>query len=199
MEEPLLPQEKEGGWVAAYSKTYRQSYFFNVLTGESRWPGENGNRVKVAIVVPFRDVHVEQKRSQHLARFVPYMTQFMERLGCDFGIYIIEQSKDNRKFNRGKLLNIGFDIAAREGCNVFIFHDVDLLPSSDLGKWYSTFPENPVHIARRWGRYSGNANYFGGIVAMNKKVLVPLPFLPQYVRLLCRGSPWHIIHRTIRP
>lgn len=51
-------------------------------------------------------------------------------------IYIIEQSEDNRKFNRGKLLNVGFDIARHtKDYDLYIFHDVDLLPSSDL-KWY---------------------------------------------------------------
>lgn len=44
-----------------------------------------------------------------------------------FHIFIIEQSADGRKFNRGKLLNAGFDIA-RNDYDVFIFHDVDLLP-----------------------------------------------------------------------
>lgn len=44
-----------------------------------------------------------------------------------FHIFIIEQSTDGRKFNRGKLLNAGFDIA-RNDYDVFIFHDVDLLP-----------------------------------------------------------------------
>jgi predicted glycosyltransferase involved in capsule biosynthesis len=53
-----------------------------------------------------------------------------------FEIYIIQQSNDNRKFNRGKLLNIGYDIARRNDCNLFVFHDVDLLPSEELLKYY---------------------------------------------------------------
>ena len=67
----------------------------------------------------------------------------------------MEQSDDGRKFNRGKLLNIGFDIARKNKCrpasntsttrtgngqisnhDVFIFHDVDLLPGHDLGAEY---------------------------------------------------------------
>jgi hypothetical protein len=31
---------------------------------------------KVAIIVPFRDLHVEQKRSEHLRAFVPAMTRY---------------------------------------------------------------------------------------------------------------------------
>ncbi|CAN0283003.1 unnamed protein product, partial [Phaeothamnion confervicola] len=88
----------------------------------------------VAIIVPFRDLHKEQQRKQHLDKFVPHMTTFMQKQGVDFHIYIIEQqSNDGRKFNRGKLLNIGFDIARNEHRNLFVLHDVDLLPSPELG------------------------------------------------------------------
>jgi hypothetical protein len=128
----------------------------------------------VAIIVPYRDIHVAQKRAQHLKRFVPHMNTFLSKL-CqqgklsDYHIYIVEQSDDGRKFNRGKLLNIGFDMARKSGRkhDVFIFHDVDLLPQDDLGAWYSKFPTKPVHIARVWDRYSNNPKYFGGVVSFS--------------------------------
>ncbi len=120
----------------------------------------------------------------------------------DYHIYIIEQSNDERKFNRGKLLNIGFDIAKKNKCrrgkqggggggengngngnengsgdgnepvvdhDVFIFHDVDLLPTNEeiLGPYYTQFPSVPIHIARVWDRYSNNPKYFGGIVSFS--------------------------------
>mmetsp|Transcript_33038 Transcript_33038/g.76150 ORF Transcript_33038/g.76150 Transcript_33038/m.76150 type:complete len:315 (-) Transcript_33038:669-1613(-) len=128
----------------------------------------------VAIIVPFRDVHREQNRAAHLRRFVPHMIEFLGRQSGstlrDFHIYVVEQSDDGRKFNRGKLLNIGFDIARRKRelkHDVFIFHDVDLLPGDDLGSWYTRFPKSPLHIARCWGRYSNNPKYFGGIVSFS--------------------------------
>lgn len=133
---------------------------------------QNNIQPYVAVIVPFRDLHVEQKRSQHLERFIPYMTTFFyENTSVPFRIYIIEQSDDKRKFNRGKLLNIGYDIAKKDGCEVFIFHDVDLLPSAELIKYYITKPNDnhPVHIARVWNRYSNNDKYFGGIVAFSKE------------------------------
>jgi hypothetical protein len=85
-------------------------------------------------------------------------------LVSDFHIYVVEQSSDGRKFNRGKLLNIGFDLARkRVGSSrrhdVYIFHDVDLLPQDDLGHWYAKFPVKPIHIARVWNRYSNNPKY----------------------------------------
>jgi len=144
----------------------------------------------VAIIVPFRDLHKEQKRSEHLSKFVPHMIRFLgdlrdkERRISDFHVYIVEQSDDQRKFNRGKLLNIGFDLARKRkqqqqqkgnGSNnnhnikhdVFIFHDVDLLPSKQLNEAYSKFPTVPHHIARCWDRYSNNPKYFGGIVSFS--------------------------------
>ena len=112
--------------------------------------------------------------------------QHKEKKISDFHIYIVEQSDDGRKFNRGKLLNIGFDLARkhRKGKtasstdgngnssmgakhDVFIFHDVDLLPSPQLKEAYSKFPTVPHHIARCWDRYSNNPKYFGGIVSFS--------------------------------
>ena len=154
----------------------------------------------VAIIVPFRDIHAAQKRAMHLKQFIPHMIKFLTKLQTDglvsdFHIYIMEQSEDGRKFNRGKLLNIGFDMAkkSKRGHDVFIFHDVDLLPDNDLGPWYvsniagveclistlsilnltigferyAKFPKTPIHIARVWDRYSGNKKYFGGVVSFS--------------------------------
>jgi len=129
----------------------------------------------VAIIVPYRDLHAEQKRAAHLRRFVPHMIQFLSKLKAkglvsNFHVYIVEQSDDGRKFNRGKLLNIGFDLARKspKKHDVFIFHDVDLLPQDDLGTWYAKFPVRPIHIARVWDRYSNNPKYFGGVVSFSK-------------------------------
>lgn len=136
------------------------------------------SRTSVAIIVPYRDLHKEQHRSQQLSRFLPHMTMFLSKQVAagtvkDFHIYIVEQSEDGRKFNRGKLLNIGFDYAKRSRAqnkvahDVFIFHDVDLLPNDDLATWYSRFPKTPIHIARCWNRYHNNPKYFGGIVSFS--------------------------------
>lgn len=130
----------------------------------------------VAIIVPYRDLHAEQKRAAHLQQFIPHMIAFLSKcqadgLVSDYHIYIIEQSDDGLKFNRGKLLNIGFDLAARKSGrehDVFIFHDVDLLPADSLLTWYSKFPRQPIHIARVWDRYSNNPKYFGGVVSFSK-------------------------------
>ena len=97
--------------------------------------------------------------------------RFLKPSGLPYCIYIMEQSEDSKKFNRGKLLNVGFDIARKEGCNVFVFHDVDLIPSPLLLDYYTRIPSSnhPVHIARVWERYNNNPDYFGGINAFSQK------------------------------
>ena len=68
-----------------------------------------------------------------------------------------------------QLLNIGFDLALNDGCNVFIFHDVDLIPSKDLLPQYTGVPTaGPCHIASVWSRYNNNDKYFGGIVSFTR-------------------------------
>lgn len=124
------------------------------------------SKTKIAIIIPFRDLEKEQKRSGQLKIIVSYMSDYLKQY--DYKIFVIEQTDDGRKFNRGQLLNIGFQFAEKEGYTNFIFHDVDLLPSDDLKKYYFETPtKEPIHIAAVWDRYNSNPNYFGGIVSFN--------------------------------
>jgi len=115
---------------------------------------------EIFIIVPFRE-DVTKKRNYHLKRFIYHITGRVR--GCK--IIVIEQSNDKKKFNRGKLLNIGFEIAAGSLTDIFIFHDVDLLPDLELANSYQDYPKNPLHFARKWDRYSRNPEYFGGVVS----------------------------------
>jgi hypothetical protein len=127
---------------------------------------------KIAIIVPFRG----EDRKEQLNRFIEYMGSFMN--GIDHKIFIIEQSDDGRKFNRGKLLNIGFIYAKEQGYNQFIFHDVDLLPSEELKPYYSQLSDSPIHIAKVWKRYSYK-NYFGGVVSFSAKTFMKINGFPN--------------------
>jgi len=127
----------------------------------------------VAVIVPLRDLHVSQQRTQHLSKFIPHMHVFLGKLVKEgsissYHIYVVEQSKDGRKFNRGKPLNIGFEMARKSGRNhdVFIFHDVDLLPDDNLVPIYATYPTVSIHIGGGRGRYPGKT-YLGGVVSLS--------------------------------
>lgn len=109
---------------------------------------------KLAIIVPYRN------RLQHLNKFLPYMAGMLK----DADIFVIEQM-DDKPFNRGKLLNIGFIQAA--GYDYYALHDVDMLPvKSDY-----SFSENPTLLAtkvQQFGYKMPFDNYFGGVVLINK-------------------------------
>ena len=129
---------------------------------------DSNDKNKIAIIIPFRESDKKNKtRTAQLDKFVKYFSDYLN--GYNYMIYVIQQSDDNRKFNRGALLNIGFRDAEKDGCNIFIFHDVDLLPSEELKEYYINPPESkPVHIAGVWDRYNKNTDYFGGIVVFNE-------------------------------
>ena len=54
------------------------------------------------ILVPYRD------REQHLDIFIKKLAPLLKKHIINIKIVIIEQSQDNKKFNRGKILNVGF-------------------------------------------------------------------------------------------
>lgn len=141
------------------------------------------NQLKIAIIVPYRDLHPAQKRAEHLKQFIAYMGPFMEKAisqfnnNATFHIFIVEQSPEH-KFNRGALLNLGFLEASKQGYNVFIFHDVDLLPGEAIASYYVKNPEIPIHIARCWDRYKGE-EYLGGIISISGKNFTDLNGYPN--------------------
>jgi len=124
---------------------------------------------KVVIIVPFREPENKPGiRTEQLNKFIEHYSNF----GPEYNpprILIIEQSKDGKKFNRGELLNIGFDIAKISNPDVYIFHDVDLISSEELIPLYYTKPVYPTHIARLWKEKYNFYTFFGGIVSFRKK------------------------------
>ena len=73
---------------------------------------------------------------------------------------------------------MGFLEASKQGYNVFIFHDVDLLPGESIASYYVKNPEIPIHIARCWDRYKGE-EYLGGIISISGKNFTKLNGYPN--------------------
>ena len=106
----------------------------------------------ISSVVPFRDRH------EHLRIFLQHMQQFAPQ---EVEYIVVEQSA-GLKFNRGLLLNVGFNVSHRERV---IFHDVDLVPDSQLLQQYTqAWPRPVMHFGCRFGRYNNTKTYFGGVV-----------------------------------
>jgi predicted glycosyltransferase involved in capsule biosynthesis len=123
---------------------------------------------KIGIIIPFRDTTPNKVRTKQLKEFIPHITKFAKLSKNKFVLYIIEQSKDNTRFNRGKLINVGYEKAKKDKCDWIIMHDVDILPSQSLLSYYETYPTDPIHIAHLW-KYYDYESYFGGIVSINIK------------------------------
>jgi hypothetical protein len=114
---------------------------------------------KLGIIVPYRN------RYEHLNIFKQKIVEYLES-NCyeDYVILIVEQ--DNAKlFNRGMLLNIGFEHAKKLGCDYVVFHDVDMIPEYVN---YS-YVDKPIHLATDFILEDGEKHrvifdeYFGGV------------------------------------
>jgi hypothetical protein len=114
------------------------------------------------IVIPFRD-NAEQERAAQLKKFVSHI----KRYHPDWVVLIIEQSQDGEKFNRGALLNIGARIADDNQLSYVIFHDVDLIPLKPLVPYYTSVPQNPIHIAKVWTSKYDSPDFLGGVLSMS--------------------------------
>lgn len=124
------------------------------------------------IIIPFR-YQEETERNEQLETLLLRLDEMFYR---EHRLIVVEQKTPKyRKFNRGKLLNIGFDIACRVFKNdvdsaSIIFHDVDLLPTHDLSGEYVRVQRGECnHLAKVWkGRYCNDNNYFGGVLSITK-------------------------------
>ena len=87
---------------------------------------------KLGIIVPYRD------RYEHLLMFKSAINDYLTSKNINFELIIVEQD-DSKLFNRGKLLNIGFQQAKKLKCNYVILHDVDMLPV-EVDYTYSEVP-----------------------------------------------------------
>ncbi len=103
-----------------------------------------------AVVIPYRD------RQKHLDVAI---SRFK-----DFPVVIVEQC-DDLPFNRGSLLNVGFNAAVRRyGATRVLLHDVDLIPDDTLlGMYREPWPKPIVHFGARFRRYNDSPKYFGGV------------------------------------
>ena len=113
------------------------------------------------IIIPYRD-NVEQERAKQLDEFVRAMKRH-----SDWNVLVIEQSQDNRKFNRGALLNIGTRYAEKSGAEYVIHHDVDLIPLAPIVPYYTAFPQEPIHIGKAWRDKYDYARFMGGTLSIS--------------------------------
>jgi beta-1,4-galactosyltransferase 1 len=158
---PLYPPNLFGPLNLYRSQTFEniEKMFPHLEIGGRYRPKDCVSRHKVAIIIPYRD------RKEHLKILLRNIHPMLERQQLDYGIYVIEQFGEN-KFNRAKLLNIGFLESLKQyDYQCFIFHDVDSIPLNDRNLY--TCSDQPRQLII--GKNSEIISSFGGVCAMTKE------------------------------
>ena len=120
---------------------------------------------KLGVIVPYRN------RFDQLVLFKEKIVEYLKNQKIDFEIIVIEQD-DAKLFNRGMLLNIGYQHAKELGCDYVVFHDVDMLP---VNVDYS-YSDIPLHLSTNFTTLSSKQKrivfdeYFGGVTLFPCKV-----------------------------
>ena len=108
------------------------------------------------IIVPYRN------RKFQLKNFIENVVPLFKKNIENVEIKIIEQ-EEGKPFNRGQLLNVGFDIC-KNYCSYIITHDIDLIPNEEqIIKFY----KNPEKEVTRI--FSGHDRSCGGICIFKKE------------------------------
>ena len=103
-----------------------------------------------AVVIPYRN------RRSHLDCMLARLRHLP--------VIVVEQADAHLPFNRGALLNIGYNAARDRGARRILLHDVDLVPDDTLLRMYmDPWPLPIVHFGARFSRYSNSKRYFGGV------------------------------------
>jgi len=164
---PLVPPKLVGRLkVLTDIPTFQsmEEEFVELEPGGRFRPKDCKARHRVAIIIPYRD------REEHLRTFLHNIHPMLMRQQIDYGIYVVEEIP-NTKFNRAKLMNVGFKEALKQyDYQCFIFHDVDLIPEDDRNLY--SCPDQPRHMSVAVDTMNYRLPYkdiFGGVSALTKE------------------------------
>jgi DNA-directed RNA polymerase II subunit RPB2 len=131
---------------------------------------------KTLIIVPFRD-QGDQGRGKQLEQFIAHYSSLP-----NLHLLVVEQSNDNRKFNRGAVLNAGYLYACEHMpfIDTFIFHDVDIImPSEIVNRYYGRCDDYRIlHL----GNLVKDMEYnppFGRVIRFSKKAFQQINGFPN--------------------
>jgi hypothetical protein len=106
---------------------------------------------KHLFIIPYRD------RESQLKRFIKETVPLFKKHFAEFKVLVVEQSKEKELFNRGKLLNVGFQ-ENKDKYDYFINHDIDVYPKENaIKEFYLKEFENGI-----LGIYSSYRRTLGG-------------------------------------
>ena len=122
------------------------------------------------ILIPYRN------RKEHLAIFIKDVIPLFNKYLRPYKLVIIEQ-EEGKIFNRGMLLNIGFN-EYKDKTEIFYNHDVDIYPNENCVKKYYThnnFKCNDCFV----GIYTPPCNTLGTVIKFNKNLFSKINGYPN--------------------
>ena len=120
------------------------------------------------IIIPYR------KREKHLEYFVTNTVPLIKQHLPHTKVVIVEQAND-KLFNRGKLLNVGF-MEYKDKTKYFITQDVDINPTVEILKEYYG---HEVLNKKVWGIYTSACNTLGGIIKIRNEDIFAVNGFPN--------------------
>tara|TARA_B100000900_G_scaffold336768_1_gene298579 strand:+ start:630 stop:1331 length:702 start_codon:yes stop_codon:yes gene_type:complete len=121
------------------------------------------------IIVPYRD------RLQHMKYFIENYCPILKKNVPNSKVVFIEQDFSNNYFNRGMLLNIGFDLYKNE-TKFYITHDIDIIPNEKIIQ--ELFNINNYDVVKI---FTGHHMSLGGICKFSKESLFQVNGFPNYI------------------
>ena len=121
-----------------------------------------------AIIIPYRD------RRKHLEYFIDNTVPLIQKHLPHTKIIVVEQAND-KLFNRGKLLNVGF-MEYKDKTNYFFTHDVDINPNIDVIK--TVYSNNNIDVYRI---KSPHTTSLGGIIKVKHDIIFDINGFPNYI------------------
>ncbi len=114
-------------------------------------------KCKINIVVAIRD------REKELNEFIKHLDKVLKMKKITYKLYVIEQTHENKLFNRGKLLNIGFLEANKNNfSDYYLMSDVDIYPKTkDIFN---------IECKKEYRQLYGETNIGGGVFTINSKI-----------------------------
>ena len=115
----------------------------------------NTKSIENIILIPYRN------RKKHINYFIKNSIPLLDKYLNNYKVIVIEQYNDY-KFNRGLLLNIGYDICKNYAIYIFT-HDVDLNPKKNtiINMYNKSVEKNQII-----GIYTSKFNTLGGIIKL---------------------------------
>lgn len=138
----------------------------------------NKNKIKqnIAIIIGYKKDIISKTKIQ---QFIQYISLFMKKTKLNFKIFIIQQSS-KQQYNLGKLYNIGYTEALKQEYNIFIFHNISLLPNEDMINYYKMYPHIPIQLGYPLSNYLFERWYLG-ILMINSKDFIELNGYPNNI------------------